>query len=304
MNMQSQELDPTTTVTRSMSVGIGRAFGTFGELLQGRLQQQDTDFLVTFPIARYAHATFIATQEHTGLEVFPTHKWKSQLLASMILEYYGLPPGGKLTIASSLPVGKGLASSSADLVATARSLSACFGLKMHLNLLQTFMQRIEPSDGVMYPGVVAFYHRQVKLREFLGHLPALTILSIDEGGTLDTIQFNSRPKPFTVQDELEYQRLLDTISSAIRQQNLYLIGQVATRSAILNQKLNPKRTLDAMLTFCEEIQGLGVVVAHSGTCIGLLLSQHSHRYRNQVSRARIFLSSLSERVTIYHSLSF
>ena len=36
--------------------GTGMAFGTFGELLQGRLWEEQEEFLVTFPISRYSYA--------------------------------------------------------------------------------------------------------------------------------------------------------------------------------------------------------------------------------------------------------
>src|SRR5579884_393588 len=281
-------------------IGTGKAFGTFGELLQGHLWEEKRDFLVTLPIARYSYATFVTDTSHTGITVFPPYKQKSKLLASMILEHYDLPLNGKLTIHSELPAGKGLASSSADLVATARSICSCFHIKMPLPLLATLMCKIEPSDGVMYSGVVSFYHRQGCLREFLGFLPPMTIVGIDEGGEMDTIEFNQRPKLFSNDEKKEYQHLLNTLSTAIRQQNVEMIGQITTRSAILNQKLNPKQMLNDVLAICEEIDGLGVVVTHSGTCLGILLSSEGHQYHSQVQAAYKYLSALSNTTLIYH----
>jgi L-threonine kinase len=285
-------------------IGTGKAFGTFGELLQGRLWHEKRDFLVTLPIARYSYATFVADTSHTGITVFPPYKGKSKTLASMILQHYDLPCNGKLTIHSELPAGKGLASSSADLVATARSICSCFHIKIPLPLLATLMCKIEPSDGVMYSGVVSFYHRQGCLREFLGFLPPMTIVGIDEGGEMDTIQFNQRPKFFTSDEEMEYHHLLKTLSTAIRRQNVHTIGQVATRSALLNQRLNPKRMLNDVLAICKEIEGLGVVVTHSGTCLGILLSSEGERYQHQIQVAYQRLSALSGKALIYHSFHF
>ena len=285
-------------------VGTGKAFGTFGELLQGRLEEKDSDFLVTFPIACYSYATFVPKPESTTLAVFPPQKWKSQKLANMILEHYALPRGGEVTIESNLAVGKGLASSSADLVATARSLSSYFGIKIPLSLLQDFLREIEPSDGVMYPGVVSFYHRRARLREFLGFLPPIVIVGLDEGGEVDTCEFNKIPKSFTTADEQEYSYLLYALAVAIREQDLNAIGRITTRSAELNQKLNPKQTLGDLITICEEIQGLGVVVAHSGTCLGILLSPQNEHYHQQLQIARDHLSKLDGITLIYNSLVF
>jgi len=218
-------------------VGTGMAFGTFGELLQGRLSEEHGDFLVTLPISRYSYAIFVADPTCQDVTVFPPEKQKSKMLACLLLEHSALPHGGRLILQSELPVGKGLASSSADLAATARAISSCFHLSIPSSLLATLMCCVEPSDGVMYPGVVSFYHRQGRLREFLGMLPPLTIVGIDEGGEVDTLQFNTVPKAFTHTEELEYQHLLEVLSDALRQQNVRLIGQIATRSAVLNRPL-------------------------------------------------------------------
>jgi len=285
-------------------LGQGRAFGTFGELLQGRLADGDTDFLVTFPIARYSTAVFVPDPGSIAIQVSPSHKYKSRMLAQMMVEYYALPCGGTITLESDLPTGKGLASSSADLVATARSIAAYFELDVPTTLVQAFMHTIEPSDGVMYSGIVSFYHRQGRLREFLGSLPSITIVSIDEGGEVDTIEFNGRPKPFTAIDKQEYQDLLNAISLAIRTEDLRLVGQVATRSSILNQKLNPKHALADVVAICQEIDGLGVAVTHSGPCLGILLSPQDHRYAHQLHATHERLTNLAGTVAIYQSLSF
>ncbi len=286
--------------------GTGAAFGTFGELLQGRFveQHRSLDFLVTFPMEIYSHAAFIPDDSINTVVVLPAWKQKSQLLANRILEHYEMPPGGRLILDSDLPAGKGLASSSADLVATARALSSSFGLPISNELLQSFMREIEPSDGVMYPGVVSFYHRQVQLREFLGPLPPIAIVGLDEGGMLDTCQFNQYPKNFTRSEEQEYLYLLNTISTAIKKEDICTIGKVSTRSALLNQRINKKQTLYEIIAICEEVQGLGIAVAHSGTCIGILLSPQNELYPYQLQTASNHLARFGMETGIYYSLGF
>jgi uncharacterized protein involved in propanediol utilization len=282
-------------------IGRGLSFGTFGELLQGVIGEPAVDFLVTFPIACYSRATFVSNPNRNSITVYPSFKQKAVRLADMILEHFGLPPGGTLEICSEIPVGKGLASSSADLVATARAIESCFALEISLEQLQVFIKDIEPTDGVMYPGVVSFYHRHVELREYLGLLPALTVVGIDEGGEVDTVEFNKIPKPFCEEDKVEYLQLLNTLSGAIREQDVFRIGQVATRSAMLNQKLRPKRFLHELLKLCEQVEALGVIVGHSGTCIGVLLSLEDPQYDSKLQHVHERLSQLSDDVTIYHS---
>lgn len=288
---------------RRRVLGTGVSFGTFGELLQGILPG-GVDFLVTLPINRYAQAYFISDPESPILRVYPAHKWKARRLAWSLLERLELPAGGVLRIESELPEGKGLASSSADLVAAARAIASWFDLEIPRRLLLEVMGAVEPSDGVMFDGSVVFHHRRVELREFLGPLPPLTIVAIDEGGLVDTVEFNKIVKPFDEADRVEYAGLLTAISTAVRDLDLDTIGHVATRSSLLNQKLRPKRTLDRVIALCRRLDGLGTVVAHSGTYVGILLSPSSARFAEQYETACRLMRREFGAVSVFHSLVF
>ena len=253
-------------------VGIGRCCGTFGELLQGVLPQQRREFLVTLPISRYSTATFTPVPGSREIRVYPTHKEKSRRLAEKLARIFGLDSGGYLFIRSELPAGKGCASSSADLVATALALQSAFGVPISRARLARVMGSIEPSDGVMYPGIASFYHREGVLRKFLGCLPPLTIVGLDEGGQVDTLEFNARPKPFGRNRQAEYEDLLSGIERAVARKDLRSLGAISTRSAILNQEVLPKTHLDLLLDMGRRYGALGIVAAHSGTHLGLLLA--------------------------------
>ncbi|MBX7266330.1 kinase [Micromonospora sp. Llam7] len=282
------------------ATGVSSAFGTFGELLQGVLPDQ-VDFLVTMPIARWATATFELIASG-GVSVTPAHKVKAARLTAAMLATFAPGAGGQLVLDSTIPEGKGLASSSADLVATARAVANALGVHLPDSGIEDFLREIEPTDGVMYPEVVAFEHRAVRLRARLGMLPPLTVVGIDEGGTVDTVAFNRIPKPFPAQTRAEYASLLEILTTAIAVGDLATVGRVATRSAELNQQLRPKRCLTAMLDICAEAGGVGVVVAHSGTAIGLLLPHQALGYERRLDLTLRRCAELSDQVLLYHAL--
>lgn len=284
---------------------VSSAFGTFGELLQGALPDDGPDFLVTLPIARWTTATFEYDDAGRGVEVFPVTKTKARQLAEAVLaRYFG--GGGALRLSGSLPEGKGLASSSADLVATARAVAKALEVDMPPRLIEDLLRRIEPTDGVMYPGVVAFEHRNVALLERLGAMPPMTIVGIDEGGGIDTVEFNRIPKNFTEQELDEYARLLDETRTAVGAGDLAAIGRVATCSAHLNQRLCHKRTLAAMTALSAEVGGVGVAVAHSGSAIGLMIPNDIPGFRGRLAEAVDRCGQLvhRERVHCYETLGF
>ncbi|MEU6124005.1 kinase [Streptomyces sp. NPDC047123] len=287
--------------------GVGTAFGTFGELLQGVLPEEDGDFLVTLPVARWTMATFRPGSASGELEVRPPHKTKALRLARMIAD---LAPrdaaarGGVLTVSSVIPEGKGLASSSADLVATARAVGSALGVAMPPAVIEHLLSRIEPTDGVLYPAIVAFHHRSVRLRSVLGSLPAMAVVGIDEGGSVDTVDFNRVPKPFTPADRRTYADLLARLTRAVRHRDLAEVGRVATRSALMNQPLRHKRALEPLRAVCREVGGLGVAVGHSGTTLGVLLDATDPAYTRRATDAAQACAELGGGVAVYRTLSF
>ncbi|MEU3557385.1 GHMP family kinase ATP-binding protein [Streptomyces fragilis] len=284
--------------------GTGTAFGTFGELLQGALPERDGDFLVTLPVARWSMATFRPLPGATDVTVHPAGKAKSLRLARMILEESPRPTGGLLTLHSQIPEGKGLASSSADLVATARAVGRAVATPMPPARIERLLARIEPTDGVLYPAIVAFHHRTVRLRHTLGSLPAMGVVGIDEGGSVDTVAFNRLPKPFSLADRHRYAHLLSRLTSAVRRHDLAEVGRVATRSALMNQALHPKRSLQPLREICREIGGLGVAVGHSGTTLGILLDATDPAYPHRAAAAARACADLGHAATVHRTLSF
>jgi len=249
-------------------VGMGRSFGTFGELLQGMLPD-DRRFLVTLPLARYATA-FFRPSASGELRVVPPHKEKARRLAEALLQDFGMPTGGLLRLTSQLPEGKGLGSSSADLVAAARAVASAHRIPLSNCRLGRLMAAIEPSDGLMFPGVVSYYHREGELRRDLGLLPELVIVAADEGGMVDTQGFNRRPAHYSAREKQQYQELLLRMERAVPAGDLAAIGECATQSAIMHQRVLPKRHLELFLELRRRSGALGVVAAHSGTYLGLL----------------------------------
>ncbi|MFB7908793.1 kinase [Kitasatospora sp. NPDC056076] len=284
------------------SAGTGRAFGTFGELLQGALPDDGPEFLVTLPIAGWSTATFRYDPQEPAVSVRPAHKAKSRRLAGLLLELTGRPGGGELDLTGELPEGKGLASSSADLVATARAVAAALRTPLPPTAVEALLRRIEPTDGVMYDGIVSFLHRDVRLRERLGFLPSMTVLAHDEGGRVDTVGFNRIPKDYTDEERREYGRLLTALGTAVRTGDLAEVGRIATRSTELSLRRRPHRGSGELRALCAELDGLGLVRAHSGTNLGVLLPAGDPELAAKVEHARAACRSVGGTVSVHRTL--
>lgn len=280
--------------------------GTFGELLQGQLPvgsvHRDPHFLVTMPIAVFARAHFMPVAGTQSVTVYPPHKVKAKRLAENLVIALGAS-GGFLLLHSELPEGKGLASSSADLVAAARSIACCFNRRIRTSLIEKLMAEVEPSDGVMYPGVVAYQQRACSLLSFLGQMPPLAIVGIDEGGTVETVDYDQRRGEVSARHRAEYHELLNRARIAISQGDTTAIGRIATASALLHQERVPKEHLNSMLKASQATDALGVIVAHSGTMIGILLDRMATDFPRKLRSVLAHVSPFDNSPKIYLTMT-
>jgi L-threonine kinase len=285
-----------------MKLGKGCCHGTFGELVQGRMG--DHYFLITLPIPSLrSEASFIPEPAVSGLRVTDC-KLKAKRAGEWLLQLFGVNGGGDLEIHSNIPVGKGLASSSADIVAAIRAIADGYSLPLSNELISMIAAKVEPTDGVMYDEIVAYDYIHGQLIESLGTLPPFIIVGIDLGGTVNTIEFNKAQKAYSRHDLKQFLKAYDYVKKGFKEKNLAYICQAATMSARINQKILPKPIFHLLENLAQLYQG-GIVVAHSGTVAGILLNRkipNRHEVVLHLSREMLLFSKgLNTNLFLYDS---
>ena len=95
------------------------------------------------------------------------------------MRLYNLEAGGELHIESALHEGKGVPAHRPTW--SPRPARSSLHSDPHSSaFLARIMSAIEPSDGVMYEGIVSFHQREGVVHSHLGTLPSLTIVALDE----------------------------------------------------------------------------------------------------------------------------
>lgn len=297
---------PPLRLLQSLPDGVctsGFACGSFGELLQGVMPDSGNAFLVTLPIEKYAVARFFPREGSEMIEVFPDWKTKSRQLAVSLLKRLSQGVGGYLHLASEIPCGKGLSSSSADLVATARAIEAYLGVPIPVDDLCRALSAVEPTDGVMFSESVVYFHVKGALCERLGPLAHVTILSLDEGGSVDTIELHRRKgADHSAERRREFGELLERLRHGFQRNSLHEIGAVSTRSAFIDQEANPKRHLEQVHAVCRQTGGAGLITTHSGTCLGILYDKTASGHEENLRRGSAGLRNFG-RVDVYATLN-
>ena len=253
-------------------IGYGKAFSSFGELVQGRLSNGD-DFLVTLPIDLWSMciATF---RENIGETAVICELEKSKRVAEKVLN--DLKSGQnaylKIKFSSNIPVGKGLSSSTADMLATVRAIQEIYGVIVSEQYIARIFNEIEPHDGLQYYSSVIYQHRTGKLIHNPQYIPQFTIVAVDFGGEVDTVDYNKKVQ-FTDQETLFYDELHGRITKALDEHDDIEIAKLATQSTVLHAKKTCNENYMKLVELSQKLNAMGVVCAHSGTCIGLLFDK-------------------------------
>lgn len=249
-------------------IGIAKAPGSCGELVQGTLNGES--FHISCPINLYSQVKVILNGK--GGIIGPPDKWKTKEIIKRTLKFFGKRNlGVSFEIDSKIPLGKGMASSTADIGATSLATALALGKKISPQEIAKIALSIEPTDGTLFNDIVIFDHRNGALFKFLGKTPDMEILVIDLGGRVDTLEFNKKDLTRINQErEEEVGEALKLVEKGIREKNPRLIAQGATISAFSNQKILYKSALDRIRKISQDAGALGINIAHSGTVVGIL----------------------------------
>ena len=256
----------------ALRIGSGRCPLVLGEFVQGRMDD-DRYFLITAPIHAFSRAEFLANGSTEELEVRPADCCKALAAVELFLQRHGLPLSGLLQVRTGARVSLGFGTSTADITSAVRAAASAWGCAAAPREIADIAARIEPSDGSMYAGSVAFAQREGVLLERFGALPRFHVLSAVAGAGVDTVEFDRirRGVRYSQADREKLRCAWSMMRFAVRSDRAELLGRAGSISAAINQKLLPNPLYDELRQVAIELGTLGLMVAHSGSLIGLVL---------------------------------
>lgn len=291
-----EDSDEGEEVTRLLGSATVRAPGVCGELAQGVIE--GIHFLVTCPIDFYSRVKVDIYADGPGVEAPEDCDKAAAAVRRTLFHLKNAKVRAKLTINNPIPRGKGMASSSADLAAAIAATGLALGEEMSPYQIAQIALSIEPTDGIMIPGVALFDHRAGIIRESLGPPPPMEIVALDLGGTVDTVQFNMVDR-FQRWQSVDKQtgEALRLLRRGIEEQDPALVGRGASISAEASQTVLAKPRLAEVKEFAESVGAVGVNVGHSGTIMGVLLDARERRGKSTYHKA---LSAFPDAESVYH----
>lgn len=282
-------------------IGVGFGVHHFGEVLQGYFHDlpdatdrasltlpllsesdaanffrfKDLDFFDHFKLGHSGcKVTFTPEPDSTGIMVHPCDKKLCLIAANKTFQKFNFDNiGGKLEVESKVPTARGLGSSTADVQATVEAVLRSISVKLDFNEIARLVVEVEgASDAVMFDKANLFITTKgIPLEQYNCDWPNLIIIGGDTDHESAGIVTNEIPQRFYTKEESNLlEELRDKVRIAFSFGDTGVIGEVATKSASLNQRFLYKSQFTDFVSVSKSYGAVGVVAAHSGTMLGAL----------------------------------
>ncbi|SDJ80854.1 GHMP family kinase ATP-binding protein [Natronincola ferrireducens] len=269
-----------------------------GELLQGYIEGGEK--LISYSINLFSKVT-IREDIHTPAEKIPAAYSKAYRMLEKVFAYYGYKKKDyqqvRIHINSSIPIAKGMASSTADLAATAIATATYLGKELSEEEVAKLCIDIEPTDSTVFSKITLFDHLKGGVKRQYSNLPPCRVLVLEGKATINTIDFRKIDRTEILKEnEGRLMEGLALLEKGIKTGDLKTIGKAATISSFANEGILPKEGLEEIHHISEAVGAYGINVAHSGSVIGIL-------YNDKDFDTEKFFHSLKEKDFMKNYLS-
>ncbi|MGI2033807.1 GHMP kinase [Rhizobium panacihumi] len=279
--------------------GTGTGHAHHGELLQGVFEDSDRKLrrgLLSLPCPSLTSLATFTLTEAADVTVAPLSCEKARRAGKLALAAFSERScGGHLQIATNIPVGQGMGSSTADVVASILAVLGCLGKTAAPEAIMKIAVAAETAcDSTLFAqNAVLFAQREGTVIEaFRKHLPSIDVISIDTAPETTVSTVDHRPARYSSAEIEAFRPLRSLLRTAIDRQDIGLLGRVASASARINDRFLPKPHLQALFSIASQNHAAGIQVAHSGTLVGMLFDPDSPGRDDNISHAERSISAL------------
>lgn len=249
-----------------------------GELVQGYCNEKT--YLCSYAIDCYSYAciTKLSSSPKTHKKMREKFHLKAlQAVRNFLRDhnycYESVMEQVSFEIVSDIPVGKGMGSSTADIIASLWAFAYFLNIPLNSRQVALYCTQIEPTDSIVH-GDLSLAEADTgsliyKTDNFF-HYDILCLIPCD---TLDTQQYRSLLYDKKI-DKVAYEHLYKDFLLALEKKDLDAVAYFSIKSAYLNETILQKPYLKELvsLTKIDGVKGLNV--AHSGTIISIWFDSH------------------------------
>ncbi len=244
-----------------------------GELIQGWILGSEK--LISCPI------DWFSTVEVCEGKPESNERPRMRQMVNQVLQHYELPSELSQTLRirfdSDIPVAKGMASSTADIAATAVATARHLKKRLTESELAKLCVAIEPTDSTIFTDLTLFDHNQGDIVQSHRWLPDIDILILESPERLDTTDYHKLDRKQKLLDSSpSLQTAWEQFQGSAHKKSRRELGKAVTLSAQASQNILPKPAFQDLYGLIEKHALFGLNVAHSGTVVGLMLDRYKH----------------------------
>ncbi|NSX56821.1 hypothetical protein [Parasulfitobacter algicola] len=272
-----------------MCLHVGLSCGTLGEFYQGPSFGNDvSEIAIISPlIPKYSRITFVPKTSSCSPFIASqevTRETKPKMFAGIdhYCALHGLEaPDGIWLNVSDLPTGHGFASSTADIVAGIRCVARVQKREPNTSDFLKILSKIERSDSVFINETTFFSSSHHRVLGSFGARLGLTAVFTFDGEEVSTENTKEQLIAYYQDNENDYRRLAHDLRECLQNRDVRLLCECSTRSAELSQQVMPKKHYAHVQEAAEIFGADGIVVAHTGTILGLLFGERPDSVKAQ-----------------------
>jgi L-threonine kinase len=243
-----------------------------GEFVQGMVDNDE--YLSSYTIDMYS--TAIVEERLQNIQIGPN---KSRKAVEAVFNKFNIPINESrnisLNIKSEIPVGKGMASSTADIGATIVATLGLLKQSLTSEEISKLASTIEPTDSIYIEKNSIFNPLSGDVIKYLGNIKNSRVIILEPKKTLNTMKIRSLPnyKEIKVQNKEIIKDAFLLLEEGIKNNDLYSIGKACTLSSLANENIDKKEGLKEIIEISQNYGAYGVNIAHSGTVVGILIDK-------------------------------
>uniref|UniRef100_UPI002A806A04 GHMP family kinase ATP-binding protein n=1 Tax=Phocaeicola sp. TaxID=2773926 RepID=UPI002A806A04 len=150
-----------------------------------------------------------------------------------------------LNINSKIPVGKGMASSTADIGATIKATLSLIDKDLSSEEISKLAAEIEPTDSIFIDKNSIFNPLNGTVIKYLGNLTNAKVVILEPNKVLDTMKIRLRQdyNKLKVENKEVIKKSFALLEEGLKKNNLSLVGEACTLSSLANENIEKKEYL-------------------------------------------------------------
>ena len=244
-----------------------------GEFVQGILDNEE--YLSSYAIDMFSIASLEEKKEDINLG-----SKKSRKAIEKVFEKFNIPieesKNISLDLKSNIPIGKGMASSTADIGATIKATLSILNKKLNDEEISLIASEIEPTDSIILYKNSIFNPINGSVKKYLSSFDNGRVIILEPKEILETKIIRSNPNYLNIKLENKsiIKKSFNLLEKGLKNNDLKLIGEACTLSSLANENIHKKPYLNEIIEISESMNAYGVNIAHSGTVIGILIDKN------------------------------